>query len=173
MKKISPLIFIIILVCISVFLTSCSSEVSCPQEQVDAYVDDMDSLIQEFEDNLQLMYSANIFTLSDIIGNLQEIRRNAADLQYPECALYTHDISVTSMQRVIDIILAYLNSGGELGDIRKTSEVGFMWKTANEEYENFKSSPVESYDYFSPLQELIQESPEENIDTRRKFIDVL
>lgn len=68
--------------------------VSCPDEDVSIYLDDLDNLLEEFDDTVTIAGSTARMSLAPIIQDMQSQKREARRLDRPECANYVQDLVV-------------------------------------------------------------------------------
>jgi hypothetical protein len=80
----------------------------CAPENLPTTVQEINDLMREFDDASQLAANLPIEQLSDVISNLQRIRRAAEDLQIPPClgTLKAHQLN--HMNLMIQTLLAFV-----------------------------------------------------------------
>lgn len=93
--------------------TVASSDDPCTTENLPATVQEINDLMREFDDASQLAANLPIEQLSDVISNLQRIRRAAEDLQIPPClgTLKTHQLN--HMNLTIQTLLAFVGGADQ------------------------------------------------------------
>lgn len=145
MKKDGSILLVLVFVLMT--LSSCGGKVSCPEEEVEQYIDEIDLLLEEWEDNMKILGQANIFEISLYIPGLQEIKRNVSRIEHPECSEYVNNILVTSLDEVINtsLLFANLEDFEEVYADMNSQSALFLYRAARKEYEKFKKTPVESY----------------------------
>lgn len=119
MKKI-----LILLVAMFLFvLPSCASP-TCAELTVD-YRANLDNIEDRFNDAFDLASNTSRVSLSVPISELQEVNRDAKNLDVPECAKDTQDALLLYQESVIDGFLAFLSQADD-------SEVELLFTRANE-----------------------------------------
>lgn len=85
----------------------------CAPQNLPATVQGVNGLMQEFDTASQLESDLTAQQLSDIITNLQRIRRSAEDVQIPACmrTLKTHQLN--HMNLMIQTLLAFVGGADQ------------------------------------------------------------
>lgn len=85
----------------------------CSSENLPTTVQGLNDLMREFDEASQLASNAPGQKLSDIISNLQRIRRAAEDAQIPAClgALKTHQLN--HMNLMIQTLIAFVGGANQ------------------------------------------------------------
>jgi len=114
---------------VAVFLVACSAvvEEKCSREE---YLDLIEPYYEQWADVAKLAASTPRIALAPSIERLQEIRREVAALDVPECAEFTHESLVEFMSAQIDGFLAFLGDD-EDGAEAKFAEANLIilaWK---------------------------------------------
>lgn len=116
MKRIPFLVSLIILISIAVSSCAGTSPFGGPTQTPDPcsaselvkYAEAIEDVSRRFDDAYNLANNTSRMSLSPVIGDLQEIRRDAQDLDVPRCALDTKTNLVNYMDAIIDAFLAFL-----------------------------------------------------------------
>jgi hypothetical protein len=90
-----------------------SSDDPCSTENLPNTVQEINDLMREFDDTSQLASNLPAPQLSDVISNLQRIRRAAEDLQIPPCleSLKTHQLN--HMNLMIQTLIAFIGGADQ------------------------------------------------------------
>jgi hypothetical protein len=90
-----------------------SSNDPCSAENLPATVQEINNLMREFDDASQLATNLPTEQLSDVISNLQRIRRAAEDLQIHPCleTLKTHQLN--HMNLMIQTLIAFVGGADQ------------------------------------------------------------
>lgn len=72
------------------------------------YIEDTNNLLERWDDALAIADSTARISLSGPIADLQEIKREAGDLEYPPCARKAHVAMTIFMDAYIDAYLAFM-----------------------------------------------------------------
>jgi hypothetical protein len=90
-----------------------SSDDPCSSENLPTTVQEINDLMREFDDASQLAANLPTEQLSDVISNLQRIRRAAEDLQIPPClgTLKTHQLN--HMNLMIQTLIAFVGGANQ------------------------------------------------------------
>ncbi|HLO31094.1 MAG TPA: hypothetical protein VK249_18240 [Anaerolineales bacterium] len=85
----------------------------CSSENLPATVQPVNDLMREFDDASQIASSTPVQGLTDIISNLQRIRREAEDVQVPPClgTLKTHQLN--HMNLMIQTLIAFVGGANQ------------------------------------------------------------
>ena len=163
MKKIGAIIFLSIFILIT--LPSCESNDSCPQELVESYIDEIELILEEWDDTVLRAESASISTFPSEVEKLQEIKRKTRNIENPECANYINEILVIAMESRINTYIAALNY-----DLQRMVDgeqiFNLFWKVADEEFNKFKNSPEEAYESMDYISHNLPNSCEERVSSR-------
>lgn len=139
--------------------------VSCPQDEVEEYLDELGLMLEEWEDTSLRAESTSRVSLSPVIGELQDIRRRTRRIDRPACAGYLNDLVVVAMERDIDSFISFLGQDSDSVVARKMDGAEKAWKVVNDEIANFEEDPVEAYQTSS----LTTESLEASLDEVHEF----
>ena len=82
---------------------------ACSPEKIPAEVERVNQLMRAFDDWSNIALSTPKQGLSDVIANLQSIRRQAQDLPIPECLAQLKEHQLKHMETVINTLLAFLS----------------------------------------------------------------
>jgi hypothetical protein len=112
-----------------------SGDDPCSTENLPTTVQEINDLMREFDDASQLAANLPTEQLSDVISNLQRIRRAAEDLQIPPClgTLKTHQLN--HMNLMIQTLIAFVG-GADQESLRNGLEM------AREEYDLYSLEMV-------------------------------
>jgi hypothetical protein len=90
-----------------------SSDDPCSAKNLPTIVQEINNLMREFDDASQLAANLPTEQLSDVISNLQRIRRAAEDLQIPPClgTLKTHQLN--HMNLMIQTLIAFVGGADQ------------------------------------------------------------
>jgi hypothetical protein len=83
---------------------------ACAPGKLPAEVERVNNLMRAFDDWSSLALNTPKQGLSDVISNLQSIRRQAQDLAIPECLQKLKQYQLSHMETVINTLLAFLSS---------------------------------------------------------------
>ena len=83
--------------------------ISCPEKEVASYLDQLDLLLEEFDDTAEIAGSTPRMGLGPVIQDLQSLRRNARRLDRPECANYLQNVVVMAIKAEIDAFISFLS----------------------------------------------------------------
>ncbi len=93
------------------FLSACSSAPGvCPPKQGQAYSEGVRDVARRFDDAVELAQSTPRVSLAPIVSDLQAIRRDAEDIEVPDCAADAQDALIAYMDSTIDGFRAFLAS---------------------------------------------------------------
>lgn len=119
--------------------------VNCPEEEVINYLDNIDLLLEKWDDTKLRAESTSRISLSPEIGELQDIKRDTRRVDKPDCAIYLNDVIIIAMERDIDAFISFLSQDSDSVVSIKLEAAEEVWEIANEEFEKFKESPFEAY----------------------------
>lgn len=93
--------------------TNTTADDPCASENLPTTVQGLNDLMREFDAASQLASSASAQQLSDVISNLQRIRREAEDSQIPTCLgdLKTHQLN--HMNLMIQTLIAFVGGASQ------------------------------------------------------------
>lgn len=119
MKTINILLFVVLLL---VTLTSCNvpsgatSEpaINCPEEEVSAYLANLELLLERWDDVEDRAMVSSRLALGPVVGELQDLRREAKSVDQPDCAKMLNDTTVVAMDQTIDMFLAFMEIEDDL-----------------------------------------------------------
>jgi hypothetical protein len=103
---------------ILVFLTSCSAATiggptptpdPCSAGEIKRYAEAIRDVSREFADAYTVATSAPRMSLAPVIQDLQAIRREAEDLEVPECAAPAKDALIAYMNVAIEAFTAFMS----------------------------------------------------------------
>jgi hypothetical protein len=80
----------------------------CSPSEVQKYLDAINAVARRYDDARTLAGSTSRLSLSPVIKDLQEIRRNTEDLVLPMCALKAKTALIAYMNADIDTLLAFM-----------------------------------------------------------------
>lgn len=78
-------------------------------EQAKEYIKEAEELFDDWDDANRLAGTTSRIALSPVIARLQEIRREASNLQVPECAEKVNDVLLDYMDKTIDGYIAFMS----------------------------------------------------------------
>ncbi len=127
MKRIR-LFFPVVLLLVSLLLASCSNQVAtptatatitftptlsptpdpCSQANIGNSVNDVNKIMQEFDDSSLLAQNTPIAQMLPAIADLQRIRREAMNQSVPSCLVTLKTLQLNHMNTVIDTLLAFV-----------------------------------------------------------------
>jgi hypothetical protein len=81
---------------------------ACSTEDAKLIKQELDPIIERFDDASSRGQSTSRIALSPVIGEMQEIRRDLGALELPPCAEKALKLSIRYMDRTIDGYLAFL-----------------------------------------------------------------
>ena len=92
---------------------STSNQDPCSSENLPTTVQEINNLMREFDDASQLAKNLPAQQLSEVISDLQRIRRDSEDLQVPAClsTLKTHELN--HMNLMIQTLLAFVGGANQ------------------------------------------------------------
>jgi hypothetical protein len=76
--------------------------------QAETFIVEVQALVDDWDDANQLASSTSRMALSPVIGQLQQLRREVADLETPECAMKVRNHLLDYMDNTIDGYLAFM-----------------------------------------------------------------
>jgi len=85
----------------------------CSSENLPATVQEINNLMREFDDASQVASNTPVQQLPEVISKLQNIRRNAEDVQIPPClgTLKTHQLN--HMNLTIQTLIAFVGGANQ------------------------------------------------------------
>jgi hypothetical protein len=86
-----------------------TSTAVCSAEDATAAKEDLDLIIERFDDANARAGTTSRIALSPVIGEMQEVRRDLRALELPDCATEAVDASVEFMDKSIEAYLAFLS----------------------------------------------------------------
>ena len=94
-------------------VTSAATDDPCSSKNLPTTIQKINDLMREFDDASQLASNTPVQGLSDIISNLQRIRRNAEDVPIPPClqTLKTHQLN--HMNLTIQTLIAFVGGANQ------------------------------------------------------------
>jgi len=142
-------------------------KVACPQADVESYVDELELVLEEWEDTTTRAGSTSRIALSPVIGELQDVRRNTRRIDRPECADYLNDLIIVAMERDIDSFISFLSQDSDSVVVRKMEGAEKAWGIAHDELDKFKEAPLEAYRSFNVTIEELEASLDELVGFER------
>ena len=100
---IKKLLFIFVVLMLAVGCTKPCSD------QSKEYIKEANQLFDDWDDANRLAGTTSRIALSPAIARLQEIRREASDLQVPQCAEKVNDMLLDYMDKTIDGYIAFMS----------------------------------------------------------------
>lgn len=144
--------------------TTPKPQVACPQADVDNYLDELDLVLEKWEDISVRAESTSRMALSSVIGELQEVRRDTRRLDRPECADFLNDLIVVAMDRDIDSFISFLSQDSDSIVARKIQGADAAWEIVESEISSFEEDPIAAYQSSSvtpeDLEQEIDQTPE-------------
>lgn len=141
--------------------------VSCPQGEVDEYLDELGLVLEEWEDTILRAESTSRMSLSPVIGELQGIRRKARRVDRPACAGYLNDLVVVAMERDIDAFISFLGQDSDSVVFRKMEGAEKAWELVDEEIADFEEDALEAYQTFLLTTDQVEASLDEPAEFER------
>lgn len=83
------------------------------QSEAAAYLAEIRPLIDEFRDTVEVADSTARIALSAVVQDMQEIRRDLADVTSPDCAEHGRALLMDGLGNVIDAYLAFMRDESE------------------------------------------------------------
>lgn len=80
----------------------------CSPTEIKKYIDSIDDVSRRFDDALQLALSTSRISLSPVVADLQTIRRDAEDLEVPECAIDAKGWLILYIDTTIEAFLNFM-----------------------------------------------------------------
>jgi len=124
-------------------------KVECPQEEVDAYLDEIEYTLEEWDDTYLIATSTSRMSLAPIISELQKIKRDVSRIDRPECANYINDIISVAMESDVSALISFLSQDSDSVVSKKMAGAQKAWEIADAEFENFKEAPLDAYFAFN------------------------
>ncbi len=96
-----------------ILLSPVPTDDPCSSQNLPTTVQGLNDLMREFDDASQLASNTSAQQLSDVISNLQRIRRGAEDTQIPACLgeLKTHQLN--HMNLMIQTLIAFVGGASK------------------------------------------------------------
>lgn len=139
--------------------------VSCPDEEVISYLDELDLLLEEFDDTVEIAGSTSRMGLAPVIQDMQSQKRDARRLDRPECANYLEDLVVVAIETKVDAFISFLSQDSDTVVARKLTASEEVRSMVDDEISAFKNDPLAAYE----ASELTAESLVENADQTEPF----
>ena len=121
-------------------------KVSCPQDEVKKYLDDLDALLEEFDDTVTIAQSTSRIGLASVIQTMQSQKRSIARLDAPDCAKYLTDMVVVAVETKIDAFLSFMAQASDTSVSRKLNAADEARTTVNGQIEAFRKDPLLAYE---------------------------
>lgn len=121
-------------------------KVSCPQDEVKKYLDDLDALLEEFDDTVTIAESTSRIGLAPVIQTMQSQKRSIARLNAPDCAKYLTDMVVVAVETKIDAFLSFMSQASDTSISRKLKVADEARITVNGQIEAFRKDPLSAYE---------------------------
>jgi hypothetical protein len=86
----------------------------CGPEAIEEYLDRLIAVQNEFVDNTELAFSTSRINLSGPVGKLQEVKREAQDIEYPDCAAVAHKKLIDYMDATIDAFFSFMTDKSDV-----------------------------------------------------------
>lgn len=141
--------------------------VECPEEEVETYLDEIDLIFEEWDDTKLRAESTSRMSLSPVIGELQDIKRNTRRIERPECANYLNDVIIVAMERDIDSFISFLSQDNDSVVARKMEGAEKAWEIVNEELDKFSESPREAYQSTTLSAQELEKTLDEDVKFER------
>lgn len=106
---------------------------ACSDEELEGYQEAVRDVTRRFDDAVRVADSTARINLSDQVSELQAIRRDAEDVEYPECADEAHRWLVNYMNSTIDAFLAFQSEAPDL-------ELEEAWYVADATYDRYQEA---------------------------------
>lgn len=148
-------ILITVLIALALILGSCaaSSEegsktsAQCAPEEVDAFLDELNQVIDQWTDTEARAYATSRIALSPVVGELQELRRQARSIYYPDCVRPLAGWTFIAMDQTIDAMLLFMRAEGSLSNYRISviiESADFAWERAKSQLADARSQGVDT-----------------------------
>jgi hypothetical protein len=108
MKKLSLTIIILALI-----LSSCNAMPWSCASQSKPYFEEVQGKLDEWQDAFEIANSTPRMSLAGPLGELQKIKRDTGNLEYPECALKVQNNIINAMEETIDGFLAFMSDDAD------------------------------------------------------------
>lgn len=109
----------------------------------DLYDEVVDPITRRWDDATDIAFGTSRINLAGPIGTLQEVRRDAEDLDVPECAIGTHELLIEAMQGYIDGFLAFMADDPESTVDRIFNQASDDLDSWGESYAELFNTPIE------------------------------
>lgn len=140
--------------------------VSCPENEVVAYLDELDLLLEEFDDTVTLASSTTRIGLAPVIQQMQAQRRSARRLERPECANYLQDLVIVAMESKVDAFISFLSKDSDTVVARKNNASDQVRAAVDAEIVKFRNDPLRAYE----ASEVTAASLAEDLDRQESFV---
>lgn len=119
--------------------------VHCPNNEVETYLEELDFLLEEWDDTVEIAGSTSRMSLSPVIKDLQDIKRDARRLERPECANYLQDLVVVAMESQINAFISFLAQDSDTVVARKILGAEDVRSTVDAEIIAFEEDALAAY----------------------------
>ena len=137
-------------------LMACTSEseqmMSDCREGMPEYVEQMEDITDRWDDSMQIALSSARISLAEPVGDLQEIRRDADNINPPQCMASSHEGYVEATGVFVDALLDFMSDADAEPDQVELSTAQFsmlitrdLLETYNEDEEAFFVSLEENF----------------------------
>lgn len=119
--------------------------VSCRDDDVETYLEELEFMMEEWDDTVTIAESTSRMSLAPIIQDMQNIKRDARRLDRPECAVYLQDLVTLAMESEITALLAFLTQESDTVVSRKMNAALTIRETVDQELEAFQADAMDAY----------------------------
>jgi len=119
--------------------------VSCPEDEVDNYLEELKGLLEEWDDTVDLAGSTSRMGLPSLIQDMQNMKRDARRLDRPECADYLQDLVIVSMESEINAFITFLGQESDTIVSRKIKNAADIRAMVDEEIIRFGNDALAAY----------------------------
>ncbi len=130
--------------------------VSCLDDDARSYLNELDSLFEEWDDTVRVANSTPRALLAPIVKKLQDVKRAARKMERPECANHLHDFVTVAMETEIDSFIAFMQKQDDTAIDRKFSAANTARKVVNAEIRKFTENPLAAYEASNPTAEALE-----------------
>lgn len=141
-------------------------EVECPDDEVEAYLLELDLLLEEWDDTVEIAETTSRMSLAPVVQSLQDVKREARRLERPECADYLQDLVVVGMESDISAFVAFLGQESDTVVARRMQGAEEVWATVDNELQAFQEDPLAAY----LASNVSAETLEEELDQAEPFV---
>lgn len=120
-------------------------KVSCPAGEVKGYLDELDSLLEAFDDTVTVAKSTSRIGLAPVIESMQSHKRSIRQLAGPECASYLTDLVMVAVETEIGAFLSFMAQESDTSVSRKLQAAQNARAAVDAQIEAFRKDPLDAY----------------------------